>query len=379
MKIHYAQCWEDSQVLRAALQISRDDDVVSIASGGDNSFALLLDSPRSLTAIDMNPVQIHLVELKMQAIQKLDYNDFIGFIGARTCRSRLQLYSRLRPYLNPKAREYWDSQPDALRRGIIHCGKFERYFSLFRKCVLPMIHSKKTIRKLLSASSLEEQQNLYEKVWNSRRWRLLFRLFFSKFLLGHLGRRPSYFRYVSVENVADELLKRTRRGFSEIPIQSNPFIEYILTGQYRDLERSHPYLQKSNFLRLKENLGRMRLFCGSLDEYLHGLKPGSVSKFNLSDVFEYMSENDFEKIVREIERVSRSDAKLAFWTLLVPRAVPASLKDRVEQNKYVSEKLFGTDRTFFYGSFELWRVNRKETPRKPIAGSVDYLRVEVKR
>jgi S-adenosylmethionine-diacylglycerol 3-amino-3-carboxypropyl transferase len=377
MKIHYAQCWEDPQVLRAALQISRDDDVVSIASGGDNSFALLLDNPRSLTAIDMNPVQIHLVELKMQAIQKLDYNDFIGFIGARPCHNRLELYSYLKPGLSPKAREYWDGQPDALRRGIIHCGKFERYFSLFRKCVLPLIHDQKTIRKLLCASSLEEQQAFYEKVWKNRSWIWLFRLFFSKFLLGHLGRRPSYFRYVSVEDVAEELLKRTRRGLTQVPIQNNPFIEFILTGQYRDLERSHPYLQKSNFYFLKENLGRMRLFCGSLNDYLRSLKPGSVSKFNLSDVFEYMSASDFEKSIREIGRVSRDDARLVFWTLLVSRTVPASLKDRVDQNKSVSEKLFKADRTFFYGSLEVWQVKRKETGQEQTVRAVDYLQVRM--
>lgn len=143
------------------------------------------------------------------------------------------------------------------------------------------------------------------------------------------------------------------------------------------MERSHPYLQKSNFLLLKENLGRMRLFCGSLDEYLRGLEPGSVSKFNLSDIFEYMSESDFEKSVQEIGRVSRDDGKLAFWTLLVPRTVPASLKDRIDPDISVSEKLFGTDRTFFYGSFEMWRVNRKETPRKPIARAVDCLQVKM--
>jgi S-adenosylmethionine-diacylglycerol 3-amino-3-carboxypropyl transferase len=376
MKIHYAQCWEDPYVLTSALQITPDDDVVSIASGGDNSFALMLHNPRSLTAVDMNPAQIHLVELKIRAIQQLDYKDFIGFIGARPCCNRLQLYSRLKPYLSREAREYWDRQNENLITGIIHCGKFEHYFSIFRRIVLPLIHDQKTVQQLLSASSFEEQRNLYEKVWNNRRWRWLFRLFFSRFLLGHVGRRPSYFRYVSVENIGDELLKRTRRGLTEIPIQSNPFIEYILTGRYRDLEIAHPYLRESNFHFLKENLGRMRFFCGGLDEYLRGLEPRSLSKFNLSDIFEYMSESDFEKTVREIERVSRRDTKLAFWTLLVPRTVSPALMDRIDPDTSVSEKLFSTDRTFFYRSFEVWRINRKEAPPEPVTKADDYLRVK---
>lgn len=367
MRIHYAQCWEDPKTLTQALEITPEDDVVSIASGGDNSFALLLSNPRSLTAVDMNPAQIYLVELKMRAIQKLDYDDFVGFVGARPCRNRLQLYFYLRPRLSQEAREYWDGQTENLLSGIIHCGKFEQYFSLFRRIVLPLIHSQKTVQRLLSASSLDQQRTFYEKVWNSRRWRWLFRLFFGKFLLGHLGRRPSYFQYVTLENVAEELFGRTQHGLTDVPIKDNFFIEYILTGQYRNLEMAHPYLRKSNFHFLQKHLGQMWLFCGSLEEFLKGLEPGSVSKFYLSDIFEYMSDQAFEQIVREILRVCRDDAKLVFWTLLVHRDVPPTLMDRINPNRSASEELFSTRRTFFYGSFGVWRVDRKEPSQGPVS------------
>jgi S-adenosylmethionine-diacylglycerol 3-amino-3-carboxypropyl transferase len=89
-----------------------------------------------------------------------------------------------------------------------------------------------------------------------------------------------------------------------------------------------------------------------------------------------MSESDFEKTVREIERVSRRDTKLAFWTLLVPRTVSPALMDRIDPDTSVSEKLFSTDRTFFYRSFEVWRINRKEAPPEPVTKADDYLRVK---
>ncbi len=366
MRIQYAQCWEDPRTLARALEITPDDDVVSIASGGDNCFALLLNNPRSLTAVDLNPAQIHLVELKIQAIQKLDYDDFIGFVGAHPCRDRLKLYSCLRPGLSQESREYWDGQTENLFKGIIHCGKFEQYFSIFRRIVLPLIHNQKTVQQLLSASLFEEQKNFHEKVWNNRRWRWLFHLFFGKPLLGHLGRRPSYFRYVTVENVADELMKRTQKGLTEVQIKDNLFIEYILTGQYRNLETAHPYLQKSNFPFLKEHVGKIQLYCGSLEGYLGGLEKGSVSKFNLSDIFEYMSEQAFEQAIREILRVSCDDAKLAFWTLLVQRDIPQSLTDQIDSDTTVSDKLFPADRTFFYGSFNRWQIHLKGQSPAPV-------------
>lgn len=357
MRIHYAQCWEDPETLMQALEITPQDDVVSIASAGDNSFALLLGNPCSLTVIDSNPAQIYLVELKIKAIQKLDYDDFVEFIGARPCPYRLQLYSYLRPSLSPKAQNYWDRQTKIISEGIIHYGKFEKYFSIFRRFVLPLIHNEKSVRKLLSSPSHESKQIFYDKTWNNRRWRWLFKIFFGKFLLGHLGRRTSYFKHVKIEHIADELLRRTQHGLTKVPIKDNFFIEYILIGQYRDLEKAHPYLRKSNFFFLKKHVGRMQLYCESLEEYLKSVEPRSISKLNLSDIFEYVSDEAFEQMLREILRVCREGAKLAYWTLLVPRHVPSTLAEGIDSNIKLSEELFANNRTFFYGSFGVWSLN----------------------
>jgi S-adenosylmethionine-diacylglycerol 3-amino-3-carboxypropyl transferase len=358
MEIRYAQCWEDPEILMQALEVTARDDVLSIASGGDNSFALLLKHPKSLTAIDRNPAQLFLVELKMRAIQEFDFEDFVGFVGVRPCHRRRQLYASLRTRLGEKARGYWDGREDEIEKGVIHSGRFERYFAIFRRFVLPLIHNRKTVQQFLSAPSLQEQQIFYERVWSNRRWRFLFQVFFGKFLLGYLGRDPSFFKYVTLETVGRELLRRTRRGLTEIPIGSNYFVEYILTGHYRHLETTHPYLRESNFQPLKEHTGDLKLICSSLEEYLGKLPPESISKFNLSDIFEYMSDEVFEKTLREILRVAREGSKLAYWTLFAPRPVPPRLARRIRLRSFVSG---GTPaRTFFYGSFCLGELSERK-------------------
>jgi S-adenosylmethionine-diacylglycerol 3-amino-3-carboxypropyl transferase len=358
MRIHYSQCWEDPEILTEALEVTRKDDVISIASGGDNTFALLLNHPRSLTAIDMNPAQIFLVELKIRAIQKLDYDDFISLIGVRHCENRHKLYLYIRPFLSESAKGYWDTQSQSINKGIIHCGKFENYFSIFRRMVLPLIHTKKNVMELLKTSSLEKQRIIYEEVWDNRRWQWLFHIFFGKFLLGRLGRDPSFFEYVALDDITEELIRRTRCGLTEIPIQDNFFVEYILTGQYSNLRNAHPYLQESNFIFLKEHVGEIRLVCGGLEGYLRDLQVGAVSKLNLSDIFEYMSNGTFEMTLREVLRVSRDGSKLAYWTLFVPRFAPPALENQMALCPSASERLSAMGRTFFYGSFCLWKVAR---------------------
>ncbi|MFV2082111.1 MAG: DUF3419 family protein, partial [bacterium] len=298
MKISYAQCWEDPEVLCEALQITKEDDVVSIASGGDNTFALLLQDPRSITAVDRNAAQIHLVELKMRAIQVLDYKDFIAFIGAAYTDNRINLYRYVRGVLTDSARQYWDSQGENLKMGVIHAGKLEKYFSKFRRLVLPLIHSEAACEEFLALPAIEDQRAFYRKVWNNRRWRLLFRAFFGKFILGHFGRDPEHFRYVKLDDVAAELLARTCRGLTEVPVSDNFFVEYILKGNYRDLQAAHPYLAEDNFHFLKSNTGKISLVCGSLEGLLKQKPSDSYSKFNLSNIFEYMSDDEYEQTLR---------------------------------------------------------------------------------
>jgi hypothetical protein len=50
-KIRYSQVWEDTQVLRDALELNDESVVFSIASAGDNVLGLLLDNPRKIVAL----------------------------------------------------------------------------------------------------------------------------------------------------------------------------------------------------------------------------------------------------------------------------------------------------------------------------------------
>ncbi len=76
----------------------------------------------------------------MRGLRTLDYNDFVDFVGAQPCQYRERLYASLRASLSEIARRYWDPQPEAIRKGVIHHGKFEKYFACFRQLILPPAH-----------------------------------------------------------------------------------------------------------------------------------------------------------------------------------------------------------------------------------------------
>ncbi len=104
--LRYANCWEDADLLVQALQIKEGDRVLSIASGGDNSFSLLTGNPEIVVAADLNPVQIKCVELKKAAIQALDHTSFLEFMGVRPSKNRIEVYRGFASKLSPEAKAF---------------------------------------------------------------------------------------------------------------------------------------------------------------------------------------------------------------------------------------------------------------------------------
>jgi S-adenosylmethionine-diacylglycerol 3-amino-3-carboxypropyl transferase len=174
--------------------------------------------------------------------------------------------------------------------------------------------------------------------------------------MGHLGREPSFYEHVDRAKTSDEILKRTKHGLSEVDISTNFFAEFILTGRYNNAFCMPPYLLESNFQYLKKHSSKIKLIHGTITDYISSLKPGTFSKFNLSDVFEYMSQTEFEKVLECLAGVSRAGSRLAFWTLFINRIIPDNLREKFISCDDLSKELYFKSKTFFYGSFNVWKI-----------------------
>ena len=56
----------------------------------------------------------------------------------------------------------------------------------FRRCVLPLVHGRSRVRELLRRRPVVGRRAFYLRHWDTWTWRLLFRLFFSRPVLGRL-------------------------------------------------------------------------------------------------------------------------------------------------------------------------------------------------
>jgi S-adenosylmethionine-diacylglycerol 3-amino-3-carboxypropyl transferase len=349
--IRYSQCWEDADILLDALDPGPGKRCLSIASAGDNTLALLARSPDSVLAIDLSRAQLACLELRVAAYRTLQHCELLGLIGSVPCHERMKLYRACRDRLARETAQFWDEHSRYIENGIGTCGKFENYFRIFRTRILPLIHTQECIGELLQPKSHQERISFYERTWNNSRWRVLFRIFFSRFMMGRLGRDPSFFRYVE-GSVSSRILTRVCYALTELDPSLNPYLQWILTGSHNGIL---PYaLREENFEPIRRNLDRLEWRQIALEEVPEN--DGPFDCFNLSDIFEYMSPENYARQLARVISLASCGARLAYWNMLAPRHHPADLSGQLEDLACLSARLFARDQAFFYSAFVLEQV-----------------------
>lgn len=355
-QIRYAQCWEDADVLLEGLDIQPGDTCLAIASAGDNALAMLTRTPRVVYAIDLNPAQLACVALRIAAYRALSHGELLILVGSREEEEPLQrrgLFEKCRPYLPTNAAGFWKAHQQLVDQGIGAGGKFERYFALFRKHVLPLVHSRRTIDALLAARPADERRRFYQERWNTWRWRLLFRIFFSRFVMGRLGRDPSFFRYVE-GNVAEQIRARAEHALTVLAPAENPYLQWILLGRHGAALPTA--LRAENFELIRSQLDRIAIRCEALEDFLDGRGTERIARFNLSDIFEYMAPDRYESLLNRLITAGASGGRLAYWNMLAPRRRPAHFSDRLRSLDDEAKRLHTADNAFFYSAFVLEEI-----------------------
>jgi S-adenosylmethionine-diacylglycerol 3-amino-3-carboxypropyl transferase len=354
--ILYAQCWEDPEMDRIAFGIKPGDAIFTITSGGCNALAFLIDDPESVTCLDMNRFQNYLLSLKISAFKTLEYNETLQFFGIKPSLIRWEIYKRLRQELSEEERLYWDSKKQDIDRGIIHCGKYERYMH-FLKRIFRVIIGKKIIYDLFTSPCLKDQQILFNTKWDNFRWKLFCRIFLSRFLAAMFFDK-AFYRYIDPTFSFDRYYRKAvKKAITELPVKENYFLAYILLGNYSD-DNLPPYLKKENYEIIRARVNRIKKVTSSCQEYLRSQPVETISKFNFTNIFEWMSTEEFTLLLLETLRVAKEGAVITYRNHLVTRTRPEILKDQIIPDSQLSDDLIKRDRSFIYKAYVIERIKK---------------------
>ena len=337
--IHYSNCHEDvNVVLRCA---DKPKNILSIASALDNSLSLLTLDPDKVIAIDLNPSQIYLSNVKKMGIKYLTYDEFLILLGIKEGDSYSK-YLKIKEYLDTDTISYFEKNSFLISKiKLVNCGRFEYYFNVFKNKVLANIHTKATIDKFMSFNDLEEQKKYYYKKFNNIRFKLLFKIFFSSFVMKRIGRDKNYFKY-NKGKLADLLKSRFELGIKNNLNKDNPYLQYVIYNKFNTLPH---YLIEENFNKIKQNIDRLEIKLISFEKQLES--DIKYDYMNLSDIFEYMSEDKTKELSNIIYGRLNDNGRVIFWNMKNKRSFDNELK-RLDTD-------LRNDLTFYYQDFYLYK------------------------
>lgn len=354
-KLLFAKSWEDPATDRRAVAVQPGDTVMTITSGCCNTLTLLLDDPGKVYAVDINPTQSYLLELKSAALRQLDSQQLHQFLGLTPCDVRAQLFEKLSSDLSPAALAYWKSRPDAIAKGIMYAGKFESLVHLVTTFIR-LLQGRKRIERLFQCEGLEQQRAYFQKHWNNRRWRLIFNLLANKRVISaRMG--LNYFQFEDGStSFSESFQKRFQRGICDTPIRENYFLALFLCGHYWSETAIPAYLLPENLPTVRARLNRIVNVLAPAADWLEQQPPQSINGFVLSNIGELMSESETDRVFAALLPAAAPGARVCFRNILIPRAVPQTLAEQIVLDRELSQELLATDRSFLYSRVNAYVV-----------------------
>jgi len=154
--------------------------------------------------------------------------------------------------------------------------------------------------------------------------------------------------------------ERVEYALTQVPVYDNYFLSQAVTGKFRG-NRVPPYLLAENFETLRRHLDRVLIVNGWLGPFLDTLPPESVSKFNLLDIFDWMTPQVFESTLHSVLRAAKPGATLIYRSGSYALDPPASVLPHIERHDELARRLLATDRSATYGSFYVLTVRKNGT------------------
>lgn len=378
--IIYNQCWEDVALDITALELQKTDAMMVLTSAGCNILAYLLHDVNKIHALDINPHQNALLELKIAMIEYLDYETFFQFFGKGRIHEPEKIYSKtIRSALSSTAQTYWDWHIhlfDKKRKVGFYfstaTGSYARFFNFICRRVLGLDDD---INKLVNAPSLEEQTKIYHRL-EPRIFTNYWKFFWTMPILLNLVGTPlpqlSLVNQQYPGGTKQFLQDVFRYVMTNTHLQSDNYFWYVyLQGEYN--QTSCPaYLKEDSFHSLKKMDLRKKVQIHHQSVLNFAIShTAQINKFVLLDHMDWLSQPKHRLLLQKqwegLLKIAAPNAKIIFrsaglninWMKDIKVHHHNKMKplfDCLHFDTETAAKLHARDRVHSYGSFYIANV-----------------------
>ncbi len=312
---------EDTRSERRALAPAVGDLIVCVAAGGGRALSLLAVAEGPFLAVDREPAQLHVLELKAAALEGLPYETLRGFVGVDENRSRLDIYSQLRGSLSCGARNYWDHRRNLLRDGILYAGRLETWLARCAR-LLRVVGMLSWADACASTHDLARQRTeLFVRSADVRRSERGFAFLMHPSVAWLAMRDPSFLR--STEGNPGRYLYRRLVAWAERRLLVDSFlVELIRNGRYDPHGALPIWLTREGSEQVRKRLPLLRLVCADIATLSSQLPPTRRVLWSLSDISCWMSERRFHALLDGMAVASPPGSRVCFRNLAALRSIP---------------------------------------------------------
>lgn len=343
--VHFSQVREDPE-----LELSLVDDLskrfqrplraLVVGSGGCTALSLLTHpNIERVDAIDINAAQLHLIELRRQAIKTLTLDEQLRFIGEEQGvprAERLEQYARIRADLPTTTRDYWDTRKEQIEKGIQHIGQFELLLvELKNRFSQANIDP---IAEPAKAMGMPSWPKTFQDVFDRTRLQQLF----GAAMVG----------YSVSKSFAHHFSGAFAHALREFYGQRNYFLNQIFRSQYDgEPESRPPYLQQENQEAIqKHGVDRLFLHHGNFEGTMLELaaKHGPYDLIQTSDLTDWVPITGAHNLLKGVSQSLGEGGALLARRLNADHNLSRLVQNHLDVDAALSALFSKNDRSFLY-------------------------------
>ncbi|KAJ5758755.1 hypothetical protein N7520_005911 [Penicillium odoratum] len=393
----YAFTWEDPRVDHRLLNIGPDDVILAITSAGDNILDYLQKNPRRVHAVDLNPNQNHLLELKVASFIALGHRDTWKIFGeGKHPQFRELLISKMSPHLSSQAFQYWLEHSHVFSpsgKGLYDTGGSRHAIRMVRY-LAKMFGLDGEIRKMCEAQTLAEQRAIWPRVRKillskPLNWAIVSTEWFAWkaagvprnqrnmivddfFRRNGLNSDMKQSKDVSGQSIWEYVVDTLDPVVKDTLLSNDNYFYYLcLQGQFS--RRCHPtYLSPQAHVKLSTPgaFDGLRIHTDEINEVINRIKPGTLTIAVVMDSMDWFDPTE-DAAAAQARRLNHA-LKIGGRILLRSASIDPWYIKHFEKNGFTARRVGarfpGTciDRVNMYAS--TWICTKKEDVIRPTSG-----------
>jgi S-adenosylmethionine:diacylglycerol 3-amino-3-carboxypropyl transferase len=346
---NYGMSQEDALTECNSLELVDNDSLLCIASAGEIPLNIASMRNIKITATDTSADQLRLCRIKLSAAlshDALTAAAFLGYMGMQEDRREKIFRREIMENLCEDDRKFWNKNPDAIKRGVVNSGRFEKYM-LKVTGIGRLIVGRANLYSLFECNSIEEQKELFDKRINGLAVKGIFRIAFHPWLYKNRGIDPAGLTHSGARNIGEFFFRRFRSFCCNTLSRENYFLQYTFFNRILFPEALPEFLQPSLHNKLSDNCRNIEFVESSLEKILDEADPGKYNKIHISNIGDWMSGESMAEVFRLLRDKTLPGGRISMRYIHLNHKLPVSVPELVADND-LGNDLIQRDRYPFY-------------------------------